>query len=125
MTFTLPSHLRKKDEDTIALMFERAIVDETQELLKKLKEAVEIVNKPASEVGMVKYLAAVELVTETYEEMHGLIEGDATLVKIKALTSIVNKVEKKLLEVNEDLMMDHLKREAERNVENFIPEEDF
>ena len=126
MTFTLPSHLRKKDEDTIALMVERAIEDEINDLTQKYSSAAVVFANYGLKVSSTVWAQSQELLIGLFCDATGNINetSDEPPEALMAKAVLMND-EAGLMRVMKRLFEDSIKREAERNVENSSPEEDF
>ncbi|MFZ6727380.1 hypothetical protein ACO0K2_17955 [Undibacterium sp. MH2W] len=126
MTFTLPSHLRKKDEDTIALMFERAVVDEINDLTQKYSSAAVVFANYDLKVSSTVWAQSQELLIDLFCDATGNInETSNEPPEAMMAKAVLMNDEAGLMRVMKRLFDDSIKRKAERNVENFIPEEDF
>ena len=112
--------LRKKDEETIALMFERAIEDEVSDLMQKYRsEAYVFANyelKVSSKVWAKSQESLIGLfcdatgnINETFDEPPEAMMAKAVLMNDEA----------GLMRLMKRLFDDSIKREAERNVEKF------
>ena len=126
MNYALPAHLRKKDEDTAALMFERAVVDEINDLTQKYSSAAVVFANYGLKVSSTVWAQSQELLIDLFCDATGNINEtfDEPPEALMAKAVLMND-EAVLMRVMKKLFYDSINREAKRNVENFIPEEDF
>lgn len=116
MNFTLPSHLRKKDEDTVAHLFEKAVEDETASLMRRLKEAGVNLNKRMGEISIEDLDKIVACMGETFDGAYRCIEGDDAARKVEIMQAYASGDEKKFFALNDSLFKQEIARQAERNV---------
>ena len=118
--------LSKKDEETIASMFERAVIDEINDLMQTYRSAAAVFANYSSKVSSTVWAQSQESliglfcdatgnINETFDEPPEALMAKAVLMNDEAV----------LMRVMKKLFYDSINREAKRNVENFIPEEDF
>lgn len=117
MNFTLPSHLRKKDEDTVAHLFEKAVESETVSLMQQLKEAAANMYKQMRDIGVKVFNRSLDLQVDTFDDAYGHIEGDDAAMKVEIMQAYVAGDEKKFFALHDRLYKQSLARQAERNVE--------
>lgn len=126
MNFTLPAHLRKKDEDTVAHLFEKAVEDETASLMQQLKEAAANMNKPMSDIGVKVFNRSLDSLVDTYDGAYGCIEGDDSARKVEIMQAYVAGDMQRHFALSDQLYKQELARQAERNVEeNRAPDDGF
>jgi hypothetical protein len=126
MNFTLPAHLRKKDEDTVANLFEKAVANEINALVQKYSSAAVIFNNYGMQVSSSIRSTSREMLIGLFCDATGNIDNGFDEPQEGMIAQAVLKNdEAALMRVMKKLIHESIKREAERNVENFIPEEDF
>lgn len=117
MNFTLPAHLRKKDEDTVAHLFEKAVEDEAASLMRRLKEAGVNLNKRMGEISIEEFNKIVACMGGTFDDAYGYIEGDDAAVKVEIMQAYVAGDKERFFALHDSLFKQSIAREAERNVE--------
>lgn len=126
MNFTLPSHLRKKDEDTIAHLFAKAVEDETASLTQQLKEAAANMNKPMRDIGVKVFNRSLDSLVDTFDDAYGYVEGDDAARKVEIMQAYVTGDKEKFFALHDSLFKQEIARQAERNVlENRAPDDGF
>lgn len=116
MNFTLPAHLRKKDEDTVAHLFAKAVESETASLTQQLKEAAANMNKPMGDIGVKVFNRSLDSLVDTFDDAYGYVEGDDAARKVEIMQAYVAGDEKKFFALHDRLYKQSIARQAERNV---------
>ena len=117
MPHTLPAHLRKKDEDTVAHLFEKAVESEIASLTQQLKEAAANMNKPMSDIGVKVFNRSLDSLVDTFDDAYGYVEGDDAARKVEIMQAYVAGDKEKFFALHDSLFKQSIAREAERNVE--------
>lgn len=117
MNFTLPTHLRKKDEDTVAHLFAKAVESETVSLTQQLKAAAANMNKPMSEVGVKVFNTSLDCLVDTFDDAYRYVEGDDAARKVEIMQAYVAGDREKFFALHDSLFKQSIAREAERNIE--------
>ena len=116
MPHTLPAHLRKKDEDTVAHLFEKAVEDEMASLMRRLKEAGINLNKRMGEISIEEFNKIIACMGGTFDDAYRHIEGDDAAVKVEIMQAYIAGDEKKFFALHDRLYKQSIARQAERNV---------
>jgi len=125
MTFTLPAHLRKKDEETIALWYEHALRDEIEMLNQKYSSAAVVFANYGLQVSLEVWSQSQELLVGLFCDATGNINEtfneppEALMAK-----AVLTNDEAALMRVMKSLFDESIKREAERLVERCEVEDD-
>ena len=117
MNFTLPAHLRKKDEDTVAHLFAKAVEREVTSLMQQLKEAAANMNKPMRDIGVKVFNRSLDSLVDTFDDAYGHIEGDDAARKVEIMQAYVTGNKERFFALHDRLYKQAIAREAERNVE--------
>lgn len=116
MKFTLPTHLRKKDEDTVAHLFAKAVESEIASLTQQLKEAAANMNKPMRDIGVEVFNRSLDLMVDTFDDAYGHIEGDDAARKVEIMQAYAAGDVQRHFVLSGQLYKQSIARQAERNV---------
>jgi len=117
VTKQLLAHLRKKDEDTVAHLFAKAVESEVTSLTQQIKEAAANMNKPMADIGVKVFNRSLDSLVDTFDDAYGYVEGDDAARKVEIMQAYVAGDKERFFALHDSLFKQSIAREAERNVE--------